>query len=134
MTNWLKVIGTSRQKFRREWTTEAPHLLRVATFAGRCSWQPGDEFLYHAIGVDGSRLVAIGAVLSACYHNPDIDPGFEFACDIRLTTKRPLVSEGVPLEDVNVRGGRDLRRTVARRSHIRLTDAEFERAKRALAT
>ena len=98
----------------------------------RCTWKPQDEFVYHAIGVDGSRVVAIGDVLSACRHDPDIDPGFEFACDVNIKTSRPLVSDGIPLEELNVPGERDLRRSIGRQSWIRLTEEEFERAKRAL--
>ena len=111
---------------------EASHLRDTATFTRRCSWEPGDEFAYHAIGVNESRVVALGTVRTACRHDPTLDPGFEFACDIELAVKRRLVSEGVPLEELNVRGGRDLRRSVARRSHIRLTPGEFKRAKQAL--
>jgi hypothetical protein len=132
MTKWLKVIGTSSQPFRRHWTTEAPHLRHTATFSQRCAWEPGDEFVYHAIGVDGSRVVAIGEVLSSCRHQPDVDPGFEFACDVAIKTERAPISEGVLLDELNVPGARDLRRSVGRHSHIELTEDEFERAKRAL--
>jgi hypothetical protein len=128
MAKWLKVIGASWHPIQRDWTTEGAHLLRTATFAHRCSWQPGDAFVYHAIGADESRVVAIGTVRSACRHDPGVDPfDFPFACEVAITAKRNLVADGVPLEELNVPGSRDLRRSISQKSHIRLTDEEFER-------
>ncbi len=133
MTKWLKVIGASWHPIRHDWTTEGRHLLRTATFSHRCSWEPGDEFVYHAIGAEGSRVVAIGVVLSSCRHDPSLDPfSFDFACDVKIKTKRNLVADGIPLEELNVPGTRDLRRSVSQKSHIRLSDEEFERAARVL--
>jgi hypothetical protein len=124
------VIGASWHPFKSDWTTEAPHLLSTTTFTKSCSWKPSDKFVYHAVGENGSRVVAIGSVLSACRHEPRIDGqfGFEFACDVEIVVKRRLIAEGLPLEELNV-DGRDLRRSVARHSHIRLRPEEFERAK-----
>jgi hypothetical protein len=132
MTKWLKVIGTSSRPFRGDWTMEAPHLLRTATFSRRCRWEAGDEFAYHAIGVEGSRVVAIGEVLSGCRNDPHIDRGFEFVCDVVVKTKRHRVADGIPLEELNVPGKRDLRASVQRHSHIELSDSEFEQAERLL--
>lgn len=133
MTKWLKVIGASWHPIQRDWTTEGPFLLHTATFSRRCSWEPGDEFVYHAIGASESRVVAFGIVLSSCRHDPGVDPfDFPFVCDVEVTTKRILVEDGVPLEELNVPGPRDLRRSISQKSHIRLTDEEFERAKLAL--
>ena len=88
--------------------------MTTATFARNCSWEPGDEFVYHAVGVDGSRVVAIGEVLSACRHDPPIDGafGFEYVCDVRVTKKRRLVADALPLEELNGHT-RDLRRSTA---------------------
>jgi hypothetical protein len=77
-------------------------------------------------------VVAIGDVLSAPQHQPGVDPGFEFVCDVEINMKKNQLSEGVALEELNVPGTRDLRRSIQRHSHIRLTDEEFDQALRAL--
>jgi len=46
---------------------------------------------------------------------------------------REFLHDGEPLEALNV-GERDLRKVIKRRSHIRLTDAEFNAAVAALRT
>jgi hypothetical protein len=134
MTNWLKVIGASWHPIQDTWTIEGRFLLDTATFTGRCTWEPGDQFLYHALGNNESRVVAAGEVLSTCRRDPTIDPfDFDFVCDVKVTSRRDHISEGIRLEEFNVPGERDLRRSIQRHSHIRLSDGEFKRAKRALA-
>ena len=133
MTKWLKVIGTSSQRFRGAWGVEAPHLLKTASFPdrGRPSVALGDELVYHAVGEHMSRVVAIADVVGPVYFGPAVDPGFPWLCEVRITSKRDVVADGVPLEELNV-GDRDLRKSVRQHSHIRLTENEFQRAKRAL--
>jgi hypothetical protein len=50
MTKWLKVIGASWHPIQDAWTVEGQFLLRTATFSRRCSWEAGDQFIYHALG------------------------------------------------------------------------------------
>jgi hypothetical protein len=134
VTKWLKVIGASWHPIQDAWTVEGWFLLRTATFTRRCLWQAGDEFVYHAVAKGGSRVVALGDVLSTCRHDPSIDPfAFDYVCDVGIKVKRDHVSEGVPLEELNVAGGRDLRRAITQKGYIRLTEDEFDRAVHALA-
>jgi hypothetical protein len=134
MTKWLKVIGTNQQRFGGEWGAEAPHLLTTATFPdrGRPSVAPGDQLVYHAIGQGMSRCVAIGEVIGPVRREPGLDPGFPWVCEVRLGPKKDLVQDGVPLEELNIGGGRDLRISVRQHSHIRLREDEFTNARRAL--
>src|SRR5262245_20233122 len=129
MTKWLKVIGAKWHPIQDAWIIEGAFLLHTATFSRRCSWAPGDRFVYHAVGQQESRVVAVGEVLSSCRPDPNIDPfDFDFVCDVEVTAKHDHVSQGIPLEQLNVPGSRDLRRSIMQKGHIRLTDAEFERS------
>jgi len=136
MTKWLKVIGTSAQRFHDNWRTEAPHLLTKATFPERGhgkyrpSVAPGDQLVYHAVGKVVSRVVAIADVVGPVRYEPRADPGFPWICDVQIRAKRDRVEDGVPLEELNA-GGRDLRRAVGQHSHIKLA-AEFAKAERVL--
>jgi len=137
MAKWLKVIGTSAQRFHDNWRIEAPHLVTKATFPERGhmkyrpSVAPGDQLVYHAIGEDVSRVVAIADVVGPVRYEAGADPGFPWVCDVRIRTKRDRVEDGVPLEELNS-DERDLRQSVSQKSHIELTEAEFARAERAL--
>jgi hypothetical protein len=133
VTNWLKVIGASWHPIQDAWTVEGRFLLSAATFARRCSWEPGDSFAYHALSEARSRVVAVGDVLSSCRYDPSVDQfEFDFVCDVAIRKKVDHVSEGVPLEALNVPGSRDLRRSIMQKGNIRLTDEEFEQARTAL--
>jgi hypothetical protein len=80
MAKWLKVIGTSAQRFQDNWRTEAPHLLTKATFPerghkkGRPSVAPGDDLVYHAIGKNLSRVVAIAEVVGPVRYESERTP------------------------------------------------------------
>ncbi len=63
----------------------------------------------------------------------DRRPRYPWWVDIRLDLSCDFVHDGVPLETLSV-DGRDLRRLMRRRSHIRLTRKEYEAAVRALRT
>ena len=51
--------------------------------------------------------------------------------NVRLDWRKPFIHEGVALEGLSV-DGRDLRRSMRRRSHIRLSEKEYEVAVNAL--
>jgi hypothetical protein len=131
MTAWLKVIGTSNEPIKNDWGSHAPVLLHSATFArrpGRGSFVPGDDFVYYALRGDISRVVAIGRVVGRPRYEAHRDPGWPFLVDIAIESKRDLVSDGFPIDRLDV--DRTLKRSVTQKSHIRLTPAEFARARR----
>ena len=132
------MIGTSAERFHDNWRTEAPHLITKVTFPergyrqGRPSARRGDRLVYHAIGQDVSRVVAIADVLTDPQYADQIDQGFPWVCDVEISGPyRARVDDGVPLEELNT-DRRDLRRSVSQHSHIRLFETEFARAQRAL--
>jgi hypothetical protein len=70
MTAWLKMIGKSDDPLRDDWGEHAPWILKYTSFArkpGRGTYVPGDEFVYHAIGQEASRVVAIGHVVDEAF-------------------------------------------------------------------
>jgi hypothetical protein len=131
VTAWLKVIGTTSGPLRDDWGNHAPSILRLASFGkkpGQGSFVPGDEFVYYALRGDLSRVVAVGKVIGDVYYR-DRDPGWPWLVPVGLEARRELISEGIPLERLQV--DRNLRKSVQRRSHLRLTAREFERARQA---
>ena len=133
MTAWLKVIGTSKWPLRNDWGSHAPPLFRTASFGkrpGTGSFVPGDDFLYYALRGDISRVVAIGKVVGRVYYDVtrEEDPGWPWLAPIDIRAKRDLISNGFPLDRLDV--DRTLTKSVQQKSHIRLTAAEFELARR----
>jgi hypothetical protein len=131
MTAWLKVIGTSGSPIRNDWGSDAPNLLKSATFAkrpGEGSFAPGDDFLYYALRGDISRVVAIGKVVGRPRYEAHRDPGWPWLIDVAIEAKRDLVADGIPLHRLDV--DRTLTRSVTQKSHIRLMPAEFALARR----
>ena len=130
MTAWLKVIGASSWPMKNDWGSDAPILLRSATFAkrpGEGSFVPGDDFAYYARRGDISRVVAIGRVTGRPRYEAHRDPGWPWQIDIALEAKRDLISDGIPLHRLDV--DRTLTRSITQKSHIRLTPAEFALAR-----
>jgi hypothetical protein len=96
---------------------------------GEGSFVPGDDFVYHALRGDISRVVAIGTVVGDARYDRtrEEDPGWPWLADVEIRAKRDLIRDGYPLDLLDV--DRTLRRSVTQKSHIRLTAAEFDRAR-----
>lgn len=133
MTAWLKVIGTSGWPLRDDWGSHAPPLLKYASFSkrpGEGSFVPGDDFVYYAIGEDRSRVVAIGAVRGRPRYDRarEESPGWPWLIDVDIEARKTFIRDGIPLDHLDV--DRELKRSVRRHSHIRLTAHEFARARK----
>ncbi len=132
MTAWLKVIGTSSSPLRNDWTKHAPSLLQYASFAkrpGMGSWVRGDEFVYYALRGDLSRVVAVGRVVGPKLLDTSRieDPGWPWLVEVEIDAKCDLIGDGFELDLLDV--ARELKRSVQRRSHLRLSPEEFDRAR-----
>lgn len=94
------------------------------------SIERGDRIVFYA---PGWKLVfAEGEVISYPYNEPsDRFPHFTWCVNVRVDRKRDFIHDGIPLNALSV-DGRDLPLRMLRRSHIRLTQSEYEAAKRAL--
>lgn len=125
--NWLKALGGGARGKRipDEWATlEGGLFLRFSTFGREPSIRRGDRIaLYGA----GWRLVFATAEAVGYPHPRESLAGSDWpwAVEHHITHSVPFIHDGVPLEDLNV-DGRDLRVSMRRRSHIRLSDAEFD--------
>lgn len=97
---------------------------------GAGSFVPDDDFLYYALRGDISRVVAIGKVVGRVYHDVtrEGDPGWPWLAPVAIERKHDLISDGFTLDRLDV--DRTLTRSVTQKSHIRLTPAEFELARR----
>jgi hypothetical protein len=119
MTFWLKMIGTSE----RHWPVGRPYDRRHIGFRGRrpSGVHPGDRMILYAVG--SRRLFAVVDVVSD-WRNNDED-GWPYRIDIRWPPTVNLApSDGVDANEVSA----DLTERVRRRSHIRLTQQEFQLA------
>ncbi|MBW8058857.1 MAG: hypothetical protein FVQ78_00695 [Solirubrobacterales bacterium] len=130
--NWIKSLGMGARghQLRDDWGNERDGLLRRAlTFARRPGLANGDGVVLYAAGV--GLFFAVGKVTSHPYLDETDTTPWPWRVHIELDQSREFLHDGEPLELLNVEE-RDLRKVIKRRSHIRLSEAEFEAAVRAL--
>jgi hypothetical protein len=126
---WLKLLGTTGHQMQDDWSNEDKRDEGFVASRKRMSMRPGDRIVCYATGV--GSVFAVGTVTSFPHKAPD-DEGFEWRVGVELENPKQFLHEGVPLDYLNV-DGRDLRKSIKRQSHVKLTSAEFEAAVKALA-
>jgi hypothetical protein len=129
---WLKALGMGArgQQLRDDWRNERDGLFqRAVTFHGKPSLAKGDSIVLYAAGV--GLVFAVGKVTSFPYLDDSDASSWPWRVNTELDQSREFLHDGEPLEALNAEE-RDLRKVMKRRSHIRLTEAEFEAAVRAL--
>jgi hypothetical protein len=135
MDNWIKALGMGARghQLPDDWASVGEGLFHNAiTFASRPGVRKGDRVVLYASGT--GVIFAVGSVTSHPYlaeENPGTD--WPWRVNVKLDHWREFLHDGEPLEALNV-DERDLRKVIKRRSHIRLTDAEFNAATAALRT
>jgi hypothetical protein len=133
--NWLKALGMGarEQQLPDDWSSVADGLFHNAiTFAGRPGLAKGDGVVLYASGT--GLIFAVGSVTSFPYlAEEDATTGWPWRVNVELDNSRPFVHDGELLSTLNVED-RDLRKVIKRRSHVRLSDAEYAAATRALAS
>lgn len=131
--NWLKALGMGArgQQLPDHWATVGEGLFHHAvTFAARPSMGTGDVIVLYASGT--GLFFAVGSVTSYPYLFEEAGTtNWPWRVNVELDHWRDFVHDGVPLDALNV-DGRDLRQVIKRRSHVRLSDREYEAAVRAL--
>jgi hypothetical protein len=130
---WIKSLGMGarKERFPPDWTHYQDGFFRTAvTFRTNSSLHAGHGIVYYG---SGWRLVfAVGTVTSEPYRiNDSWTADWPWVIDVELHHQREFIQEGIPLEDLNVEE-RDLRVSIKRHSHIRLSPAELEEAARLL--
>jgi EVE domain len=130
---WIKALGMGRrgQQIDDHWEDVANGLFRNAvTFASRPGIKSGDGIVLYASGT--GLFFAVGEVTSYPYlYETDGSTNWPWRVNVKLHHWRDYIHDGEPLERLNV-NGRDLRVSMRRRSHIRLSEKEYEAAKMAL--
>lgn len=132
--NWLKALGMGNreQQLPDDWSGVANGLFHNAiTFAARPGLEKGDSVVLYASGT--GLIFATGSVTSFPYlAEDDATTDWPWRVNVKLDNWRRFVHDGEPLATLNVED-RDLRRVIKRRSHVRLSDAEYAAAAHALA-
>jgi hypothetical protein len=123
-------MGARGGQLRDDWGNERGGLLREAlTFSRRPGLAKGDGVVFYAAGI--GLIFAVGRVTSHPYLDETDTTAWPWRVNIELAQSREFLHDGEPLEVLNVEK-RDLRKAIKRRSHIRLSNAEFEAAVRVL--
>ena len=133
MDYWLKTLGGGGRGglLRDDWQNESNGLLlRSATFPRRPSIRTGDGIVYYGAGY---RVVfAAGHATGLPYQAESYaETNWPWRVNVSLPWTAEFIHDGVPLHNVSV-GRRDLGVSLKRRSHIRLTQEEYEAAVQAL--
>ncbi|HET7484312.1 MAG TPA: hypothetical protein VFJ64_02940 [Solirubrobacterales bacterium] len=132
--HWLKALGMGArgQQIPDDWSSVADGLFHNAiTFAARPGLAKGDGVVLYAAGT--GLIFAVGSVTSYPYlAEEDATTGWPWRVNVKLDHWRQFIHDGEPLSALSVED-RDLRKVIKRRSHIRLSDAEYAAATQALA-
>jgi len=92
--------------------------------------RPEEGIVLYASGT--GVIFAVGEITSFTYQLEDTDqPAWPWRVNVKLAAWREFVHDGIPLEALNVEE-RDVRQSIKRRSHIRLSEAEYAEAQRLL--
>ncbi|MGV1048515.1 MAG: hypothetical protein ACOYD4_08355 [Solirubrobacterales bacterium] len=128
---WIKALGTSENQLADDWRSERGGLFKDAiTFKSKPGLRKGDGVVLYATGT--GLIFAVGTVTSHPYLPAgESDSGWPWIVNVEYQRSRPFIHDGELLEVLNVED-RDLRKVIKRRSHVRLSEAEFEAAVQAL--
>jgi len=129
--NWIKSwgYGARGRRIRDDWQNESHGLLMSAVTFGpsrRPGLGTGDGVLYYAAG--WRLLFAAGTVSSYAYwFESDGYTSWPWRVNVQLDDAytREFIHEGVPLDVLNV-AGRNFGNLMKRRSHMTLSDAEWQ--------
>lgn len=129
---WIKSLGMGARgkQLRDDWRNERGGLLcQALPFAARPGLRKGDGVVLYAAGE--GIVFAVAKATSHPYHDESDSTNWPWRVNIELEHAREFLHDGEPLDVLNV-DERDLRTVIKRRSHVRLSEAEFEAAVRAL--
>lgn len=137
-TLWLKALGLNGYPVVDDWANklhgpQKATLDKKVMFPRKPHIKPGDRLVYYAVGK--GVIFAEGEALSIPYEDQPIvaqdGRPYPWWVDVRIDHRRTFVHQGIPLNTISV-SDRQLSLLMRRRSHIRLTRAEYNAAVRAL--
>jgi hypothetical protein len=122
---WIKSLGISGDLMQDDWKNESNGLfLRAATFDHKPGMKRGDGIVFYATG---RGVIFAAGVLTSIPYKLDADHRWNWRVDVDVTHGAPYIHNGVALEELNT-GARNHRVRIQRRSHVRLTEEEYEMA------
>jgi hypothetical protein len=129
---WLKALGSAADPLPDAWRSRATGVLvNHATFAKRPMVEKGDQIVYYAAGT--GQIFAAGVVTSHPYQERKDSPGWPWRVNVKLEVAVDWIHDGAKLELLNDPTSRnDVRNRIKRRSHVQLSEREYERAVAAL--
>lgn len=126
---WIKSLGMGArgERFQDDWTRyQKGFFMGAVTFKQEPSLRTGDGIVYYGSG--WGLVFAVGTVTSHPYRVDERwTADWPWVVKVALDHWCEFIHDGVPLDGLNVEE-RDLRDTIRRRSHIRLSDPEFKAA------
>jgi hypothetical protein len=132
--NWIKALGGGAREAQLpdDWGTVADGLFHNAvTFGRRPNIERGDQIALYASG--WKLIFAVGEVTTYPYQaESSSETPWPWRVNVQLSRSVRYVHDGVPLDALSV-DGRDLSVSMRRRSHMRLSDAEYQIAVAGLA-
>jgi len=135
---WLKALGTGTERLVDAWADKKhgagrKTLDKAVMFPRRPSIARGDRIVYSAAG--SGLVFAEGEVVSFPYEDDSFSDStrrYPWWVNVRIDHRREFIHDGVPLDALSV-DGRNLRKLMRRRSHVRLSPKEYRAALDALA-
>jgi hypothetical protein len=131
---WLKALGMGArgEQMPDNWRN-IDVLTRHVTFKRQSSFKPGDKVVYYASGK--GLIFAEGNVTSSPYYFKEegTESNWPWRADVDVQSSVDFIPRGASLDDASV-DGRDLKRSIRQKSHIRLSESEYEAAVEAVRT
>jgi hypothetical protein len=129
MTAWLKLVGATDSPMPDTWLTARSDLHQEVGFTTRAAVDIGEELVLYA--VPQGKIIGIAEVLSHPIKSGK-EERWPWRSKIRLRLGIADYARAPDLEDIQETGGRELKKSVQRQSHIKLGWAELLRARQAL--
>ncbi len=131
MTAWLKLVGAVDSPMPEAWLGQRSDLHIEVGFTRRASVEIGEELVLYAI--PQRKIIGLAEVLShPIKSDKKGEERWPWRSRIHLKIAIANYERAPDLEDIEELGGRNLRKSVRRQSHIELRWGEYARARDAL--
>lgn len=128
MKPWIKSLGTAKQQIPHSGLATTTWVTEDIGFPTDPSVRPGDRLVLYASGT-GRIFGVVEVMLSPSLDNRAAP--WSYRCPVRARLVIDELQRAPTLDAANV-GSRNLRKSIQRRSHMRLESAEYDAAVLAL--
>lgn len=129
MAIWLKLVGAVDDPMPPNWLS-ATVLKQEVGFTKKAAVDIHEELVFYAI--PQGKIIAIAEVMSHPIWNGTKEPRWPWRSKIKLKLAIADYHRAPELADIQEPGGRDLKKSVQRQSHIKLRWGEYSLARSAL--